>query len=171
MLDDYEEALQENDLKFIKRRAQELADTYKLSLGPEEFAVWSREVLKAEIKLLAIMRQRERGDYAFERQVLNPPVTVAHVSNSKDTDTPSPQLSEVIDAYVKEMLQVGKWRLKLEDFRISNRYSSTCVSGASPFDFVSNDLNRVGGISRRFIKTNRILWIALPHDVLTPRCN
>jgi hypothetical protein len=31
MLDDYEEALRENDLKFIKRRAQELADTYNLT--------------------------------------------------------------------------------------------------------------------------------------------
>jgi hypothetical protein len=66
-LDDYRDALRENDLKFIKRCVQELADTYKLTLGPDEFAVWSREVLKAEIKLLAIMRQRERGDYGFER--------------------------------------------------------------------------------------------------------
>jgi integrase len=76
--------------------------------------VWSREVLKAEIKLLAIVRQRERGDYGFERQVLNSPVTAAHVSNLKDTTAPSPRLSEVIGAYVKEMLQVGKWRLKTE---------------------------------------------------------
>ena len=89
VIDDYRAALRENDLKTIKRHAQELADTYKLALGTEEFAVWSREVLKAEIKLLAIVRQRERGDYGFEQQVLDPPVTVAPVSNSKDTDTPS----------------------------------------------------------------------------------
>jgi hypothetical protein len=98
LLDDYREALAENDVTVVRGHVDDLIEHEGLTLEAQDRRALSRELLKAIADLLTIQLARDRGDYQTER-VLFPQIPF---ETPKTYKPPGVRLSTAIAQFLND---------------------------------------------------------------------
>ncbi|WP_197282018.1 site-specific integrase [Dethiosulfatarculus sandiegensis] len=152
--------LAENNTSSIEvqvRRYLKKAEIKEDELNPLSHAQLCREFLKADIKHLEIAEQRSKGNYDFEDDYFNRLKSLGYLQGERPAASqcqevtpvnpispgPSePMLSEVIDDYVAEKINDGKWTVSSQqDFTPILRLFQEVI-GDRPVDRINHEAVR-----------------------------
>jgi len=147
VLDDYREALRENDFTLVNDDLASIESAENLKLDTAERKTLARELVKANITLLQVQKARLEGDYEFERALL-PQRETARPDTTPSTGT---KLSTLANKYVEFKTQDARWTEKTKQQNVATLNLFINIAGDIDAAGVKRNLKSIGKFPDRKI--------------------